>query len=379
MTAHLGGTIATNASGARSFRFGPTRAHVESLSLVLANGDTLNLRRGDCKERNGVFSYTTDQGRTFAVNAPTYRIAAVKNASGYYSSSNMDLIDLFIGSEGTLGIISIVGIKLAPMPLFSAGLSFFPSRIAAFGFASFLRGQTPVFAIEYFDQSAFAFLESAKKDLPFDLPEIAPDKKYAVYWEYRDETNGRFEEQVDKWEESLIEHGSSFESTWSGFGPKETEKLKAIRHGIPESINSAIARYKRDCPALRKISTDTALPAQEFDRVFDWSITKIDESGIEYAVFGHLGDYHLHINLVPRNLQEFAQAKKLYEELMACALSAGGTVSAEHGIGKLKTVYLKMMYGEKAIAEMMAIKTAVDPDWLLNRGNLFDYPQEVLP
>lgn len=374
MTAQLGGTVATNASGARSFRFGPTRAYVESLSLVFTDGDTLSLRRGHCKEHNGVFSIATDQGRTFTVNAPAYRIAAIKNASGYYASDNMDLIDLFIGSEGTLGIFSSIGVRLAPKPLIAAGLSFFPSRTAAFGFASFLRGQKRVLAIEYFDESAIAFLESAKKDLPFDLPEITPDNKNAVYWECREESSGQFEEQMDKWEESLAEHGSSFQNTWSGFEPKETERLKAIRHGIPEAINSAIARYKRECPDIRKISTDTALPAQEFGRVFDWSIENVAASGLVHAVFGHLGDYHLHINLIPRNGRELTKAKDLYRELMSRAVSAGGTVSAEHGIGKLKTEYLKVMYGEKAIAEMTAIKTALDPDWLLNRGNLFDYP-----
>ena len=376
MTAQLGGMVATNASGARSFRFGPTRAYVESISLVFANGDTLSLRRGDCKVYNGVFSVITDQGRTFSVNALTYRIAAIKNASGYYASDNMDLIDLFIGSEGTLGIFSSISVRLAPKPLFAAGLSFFPSRKAAFGFASFLRDQRRVLAIEYFDESALAFLESAKKDLPFDLPEIAPSNKNAVYWEYREGNSGQFEEQMDKWEESLVKHGSSFENTWSGFDPKEAERLKTIRHSIPEAINSAIARYKRECPDIRKISTDTALPAQEFGRVFDWSIGIVSASGLEHAVFGHLGDYHLHINLIPRNIKELTKAKNLYRQLMSCAVSAGGTVSAEHGIGKLKTAYLKEMYGEKAIAEMMAIKSAFDPLWLLNRGNLFDYPPE---
>jgi D-lactate dehydrogenase (cytochrome) len=374
MTAQLGGTVATNASGARSFRFGPTRAYVESLSLVFANNDTLSLRRGGCREHNGVFSFTTDQGNSFTIKAPTYRIPATKNASGYYASNNMDIIDLFIGSEGTLGIFFGIGVKVTPKPLFAAGLSFFPSRNAAFGFASFLRDQARVLAIEYFDQSALAFLESAKKDLPFDLPDIPPDRKNAVYWEYGGENSGQFEEQMDKWEETLAEHGSSFENTWSGFEPEEMERLKSIRHGIPEAINSAIARYKRGCPDIRKISTDTAIPAQEFGRVFDLSIAKVAASGLEHAVFGHLGDYHLHINLVPRNPEELAKAKKLYEELMGLAVSAGGTVSAEHGIGKLKTAYLKMMYGEKAIAEMTAIKTVLDPHWLLNRGNLFDYP-----
>ncbi|HUI93908.1 MAG TPA: FAD-binding oxidoreductase [Chitinivibrionales bacterium] len=375
-TAQLGGTVATNASGARSFHFGPTRAWVHSLSVVLANGGTLNLKRGDCKARNGVFAVTTGQGSVFSVNAPAYRIPAIKNASGYYAADDMDLIDLFIGSEGTLGIFSMVGIRLAPKPFFAAGLSFFPSRKAAFGFASFLRDQQQVLAIEYFDETAVAFLESVKKDLPFALPDFPPDKKYAVYWECRDDSGAQFEDQMDKWEESLSSHGSSFDDTWSGFKPKEIEKLKAIRHGIPEAVNSAIARYKRDHPDIRKISTDTALASGKFEETFDWSIDKVKASGLAHAAFGHLGDFHLHINLIPRNSQEMATAKELYGELMAAAISAGGTVSAEHGIGKLKTAYLREMYGKKAIAEMRAIKTAFDPQWLLNRGTLLDYPAQ---
>jgi D-lactate dehydrogenase (cytochrome) len=258
--------------------------------------------------------------------------------------------------------------------LFAAGLSFFHFRKDAFGFADFLREQKRVLAIEFFDETAITFLESSKDTLPFDLPDFPPDRKNAVYWECREETAGQFEEQMDKWEESLSNCGSSFDATWSGFEPKEIEKLKTIRHGIPEAINSTIARYKRDCPDLRKISTDTALPAAEFGRVFDWSIEKIKSSGLEHAVFGHLGDYHLHSNLIPRNSQELEKAKALYRDLMAHTISAGGTVSAEHGIGKLKTAYLKEMYGEKVIEEMRAMKTAFDPLWLLSRGNLFDFP-----
>jgi D-lactate dehydrogenase (cytochrome) len=171
-----------------------------------------------------------------------------------------------------------------------------------------------------------------------------------------------------------VKNGSSFESTWSGFEPFEIEKLKALRHGVPEAVNGAIARHKRGCTDIRKISTDAALPASAFVRVFDECMDKIRKSGIDHAVFGHLGDYHLHINLVPKTRRELETSKLIYEELMSLAIAAGGTVSAEHGIGKLKTAYLRKMYGEKAVKDMMRIKSEFDPLWLLNRGNLFDVP-----
>ncbi len=375
-TAQLGGTVATNASGARSFRFGPTRAHVIELRIVLANGDTLLLRRGACGEKNGVFTAKTEQGNNVTISKSSYRSPSVKNASGYFSSPDMDLIDLFIGSEGTLGIFTQCTVRLMPQPRFAAGLSFFPDRKAAFGAAAFLRKQRQVSAIEYFDQSALGFLESARRELPFDLPEFPAGRRNAVYWEYLETDNAPFEDQMDKWESALAGFGSSFEHTWSGFEAKEVERLKAIRHAVPEAVNAAVARCKRDCPGIRKISTDTALPASAFERVFETCMERIAASQLSHAVFGHLGDFHLHMNLVPRSEAELDKAKRLYDDLMRITVENGGTVSAEHGIGKLKTKYLPMMYGDAAIEEMRAVKSALDPLWLLNRGTLLEYQQQ---
>jgi D-lactate dehydrogenase (cytochrome) len=377
-TAQLGGTVATNASGARSFRFGATRAHVVRLSCVLASGETLELARGGCKARGGVLRATTDQNTALAVPVPSYRYPAVKNACGYYAAPDMDLIDLFIGSEGTLGIFTGVGVRLVKNPRFAAGLSFFPDRNAAFGAAAFLRAIARVSAIEYFDHTALRFLELSASELSFRVPQLPPDKRYAVYWEYMEAPGEAFDSRMDAWEAMLVSHGSSFESTWSGFDRNEIELLKAIRHAIPEAVNSAIARRKRDCADIRKISTDTALPAPVFEKEFGEYIDAITGSGLEHAVFGHLGDFHLHINLVPRNAGELAKAKELYEKMMDSTILHGGTVSAEHGIGKLKTAYLGRMFGQDAVEEMKRIKTAFDPQWLLNRGNLFEYDKRDL-
>ena len=188
-TAQLGGTIATNASGARSFRFGPTRQHVLELQIVLADGDTLVLRRGICREKNGIFTAKTEQGNVITIPKPSYRSPAVKNASGYFSSPGMDLIDLFIGSEGTLGILAKCTVRLMAQPSFAAGLTFFPDRNAAFGAAAFLRAEPMVSAIEYFDHTALAFLETARKELPFDLPAFPGNRRNAVYWEYLESEN----------------------------------------------------------------------------------------------------------------------------------------------------------------------------------------------
>jgi D-lactate dehydrogenase (cytochrome) len=165
MTAQLGGTVATNASGARSFMFGPTRNHVESLRIVLANGDTLSLRRGEYAFSGGGCSFTTDQGTRFHLPAPRYASPRIKNAAGLYAADGMDLVDLFIGSEGVLGMFTEIGVRLSPAAAFTAGLSFFDTRDNAFSFASFVRGEAGAAAIEYFDATALRLLEEHREEI----------------------------------------------------------------------------------------------------------------------------------------------------------------------------------------------------------------------
>jgi D-lactate dehydrogenase (cytochrome) len=374
MTAHLGGTVATNASGARSFRFGPTRAHIESLSLVLANGDTLSIARGGCTAIQGALSFTTDQGTAFALPLPSYRTAYAKNASGYFAGPGADIVDLCIGSEGTLAVFTEIGIRLQPRPQFIGGLSFFPARQEAFGFASFLRAEKQVAAIEYFDESALLFIDRERSRLACSVPQFPAGGACAVYWEWITQDDCPFEERMDEWDTMLSRFGSSFDKTWSGFDTKEMAQLKAFRHCVPEAVNNAVARHKQLSPDIRKVSTDTALPEPMFEKTIDSFMQTIASSGIEHAMFGHLGDFHLHINLIPHTAQEYALATKTYDELMRMTISAQGTVSAEHGIGKLKVTYLVAMYGGQAIAEMKKIKSILDPQWILNRGTLFAYP-----
>jgi D-lactate dehydrogenase (cytochrome) len=141
---------------------------------------------------------------------------------------------------------------------------------------------------------------------------------------------------------------------------------------VPEYVNTTIAAYKIQCPDIRKISTDAALPAEAFNGIIDKWIYRLESSRLHYAIFGHVGDYHLHVNILPRDAHELSVAEMLYKTMMTEAIDCGGTVSAEHGIGKLKVSYLSQMYGEKAMAEMRAIKSSVDKKWLLNKGNVFE-------
>jgi len=371
MSAQLGGTVATNASGARSFRFGPTRFHIETLSLVLANGETVTATRSPDTIPCGSLDFVTDQSTSVSVPRMQCKTPAIKNASGYFSSPDMGLIDLFIGSEGTLAIFSEIGIRLQPMPLFIGGLSFFPSAEDSFRFADFLRTQNAIAAIEFFDKTALDLVTAGKEGISLTIPGFPDGSGSAVYWEFMESDDAPFAESFDIWDVQLNRCNSSLDDTWTGLDGNKQKILKDFRHAVPDLVNAQIAECKRDCSAIRKVGTDAAVPCGQFDTLFDQFKTIILKNNLQPVIFGHLGDCHLHFNIIPHTQKELAKALAVYDELMALVITHGGTVSAEHGIGKIKVDYLEKMFGRSSIEEMKSIKFALDPHNLLNPGNLF--------
>ena len=173
-SASIGGMISTNASGALSYFYGPTRKWVEALRVVLADGSRLTLRRGQRFAAGRTFTLVTEEGREIGGQLPSYRMPGVKNAAGYYVDDDMDLLDLFIGMEGTLGIITGADLRLMPRPAARCGLTaFLPSREAALLVVRRARGEaaggqpgllTRPVAIEYFNHDTLALLRRMKAD-----------------------------------------------------------------------------------------------------------------------------------------------------------------------------------------------------------------------
>ncbi len=371
MSAQLGGTVATNASGARSFRFGPTRTHIYSLSLLLATGDTFSVKRGRQFDTRKEFTITTNQNASIIVPPFFFESPELKNASGFYSKSKMDLIDLFIGSEGTLAAFTSIGIRLHEQMDFIAGCTFFSSREYAFAFADFLRTDLQVSAIEFFDQSSLHFIDKYRERFPEAIPEFPDDSSQAILWEFIDNQPDPFESRYESWEDILQKYGTSFDKTWSGIEPEEINRLKKLRHALPEMVNTTICSYKLHCDQIRKIGTDTALPKNRFTDVYNKYLQLITSKQLIHAAFGHLGDYHIHINILPSNAQELQTALDVYDSMMSLTINNNGTISAEHGIGKLKKKYLLDMYGIETVEKMKRIKRTFDPDWLFNPETLF--------
>ncbi len=380
-TAHLGGTVATNASGARSFRYGPTRSFVEGLRVVLAAGDVLDLHRGEITASDsGTFDIQLRDGTVLAVPVPSLKQTVAKSTAGYYSGAGMDLIDLFIGSEGTLGVISEVTVLLVEKPeALLSSVSFFPSEDRALQFVCALRldsgpagrGGLEPEAIEYFDGRSLDLLRTRRQEegASSSLPELPGEARAAVFFEhaYTEESLEPICEQLD---DLLSSCDSSMDSSWGGLDETELVKMKALRHGLPEAVNAIIGQRKSRDPAIHKVSTDMAVPDDQLEKMLAFYREKLEPCGLDFVIFGHIGDNHLHVNILPRSAGEMELARELCTEFAGEAIRLGGTVAAEHGIGKIKRDLLAQMLGEEGIRQMQEVKRSLDPNWILNPGDI---------
>ena len=360
-TASIGGMVACSASGARSFRYGSVRNWIQTLEVVLADGETVRVERGMHKACGLDFKLGCISGKL-----PDIRQPAVKSAAGYFIQPDMDLVDLFIGAEGTLGVVTEITIRLLSRPAEMNGLTaFFASESEALQFVRFLRGAgsaTPPTAIEFFDFQSLELLRRMKAGNPAfaELPELKPAFHTAIYFEFDGEVP-----------ESVIEKAGEAIDCWFATGEREIETLKHFRHAIPESVNMLIGERKRSIPELTKLGTDMSVPDDQLEHVMRMYHDGLAAAGLEHVIFGHIGNNHVHVNILPRSLAEYEQGKALYLDWAKQVVAMGGSVSAEHGIGKIKTDFLKLMYGDAGIRQMQTLKNRFDPHGLLNRGNLF--------
>ncbi|MCX6344572.1 MAG: FAD-binding oxidoreductase [Armatimonadetes bacterium] len=372
-TATIGGMTACNASGAKTYFYGSTRNWITSLRAVLADGDTLTLKRGENFAQGRHFSLTTEQGQTIAGPLPSYEQPKVKTAAGYYVADNMDIIDLFIGMEGTLGVITEIELRLIPRPKSIQALTvFLPNEDSAIKLVRALRGEGSV-AIEFFNSDALDLLRHIKTESSAfeNIPALKDSFNTAIYTEFHGESDDDLEAAVMRVMEAATALGGSDEDTWYATTDREMEPLKAFRHAIPEAVNLIIAERKKTCPEITKLGTDMAVLDDQLETSLAMYDHGLQQSGLQSVIFGHIGNNHLHVNILPRSMEEYEQGKALYLSWAQLIVALGGSASAEHGIGKIKAPFLQLMYGDKGIAQMRALRKLFDPKTTLNPGNLF--------
>ncbi|HXK61963.1 MAG TPA: FAD-binding oxidoreductase, partial [Acidobacteriota bacterium] len=191
-SATVGGMIACNASGARSFCYGAVRKYVTALRVMLIDGSKLFLRRGISRSQGRDFELVTDDGRRVTGQLPTYSLPSVKNASGYFVQDSMDLLDLLVGSEGTLGVVYEAELSLKPsLPVQFSLLAFLPDDNTAVQIVNRLRrrkaaGHGGLIALEFFDEKALNLIREQPAAGEFGLPSTSGP---ALYFEYHGDGN----------------------------------------------------------------------------------------------------------------------------------------------------------------------------------------------
>ncbi|HHV96614.1 MAG TPA: FAD-binding oxidoreductase [Clostridiaceae bacterium] len=441
-TASIGGMVACNASGARSFYYGSTRKYVQGLSIILSDGTKLRITRNNQKADGYFFTLETDTGRIIKSEVPKYQMPKVKNASGYFACKDMDLIDLFIGSEGTLGVITEIDILLIKKPRYTwGGLFFFNNEDDAIDFVNCLRGdmnylRSDIFhnsaaaeatnacnnstnacnksaatyeisaasqqkdfqkesfesyidlsyahvnsnssfklvAIEYFDSNSLELLRKQKRDSGSftKIPDIKPEYNTAIYVEFDDDCEEAIaDSMIEAAKRAQLCNGKE-EDNWIAHTPQLMEQMKFFRHAVPEAVNSIIDQRRKIDPGITKLGTDMAVPDDKLKEVIRMYRSDLEKNNFEFVMFGHIGNNHIHVNILPRSMEEYIRGKELYRKWAEKILSEGGTISAEHGIGKLKNEFLELMYGSAGMEEMLKVKKALEPKFILNQGNLFN-------
>jgi len=368
-SAMIGGAVAENASGARSFMHGATREWVEALEVVLPTGDTLHLSRDEVLAEGRSLRFTSREGTEYQVQAPSYAMPETKNAAGLFAANGMDLLDLFVGAEGLLGVITAVLVRLTPRPTLFSDTAFYASEEEALACADHLREAAraglPLLSVEFYDPGALRFMA--------DHPQVKPEHQAAIFTELDADDHATVEAFAE------IVMASAPLDDWFADSDREREAQRDFRHSLPETVNTWLRARGTD-----KLCTDYAVPEASFPAMMeayheacDAFLQVTGRPDASAVLFGHIGNHHLHIDFLPADAAEEDASMQQYAILAQKAIELGGTITAEHGVGK-KTLpiggrrvpYLEVMYGRKGLEEIAQAKLAVDPAAILNRGNM---------
>ena len=213
-------------------------------------------------------------------------------------------------------------------------------------------------SLEYFDGRSLDRLRKKFKNIPCK-------SRAALFFENDIEKQDDYDSTQDAWFEYLNVKGVFFDDSWFAQSPKDLKRFHDFRHAIPVLINEENSRLGRI-----KIGTDMAVSDNYFLDMMVFYKDELEGSNIDFVVFGHLGDNHLHINLLP-DVDQVEKAHDIYKILVNRILEWKGTVSAEHGVGKLKKKLFLQMVGESSLVELRAVKEILDPRFILGKGNIF--------
>jgi len=401
--ATVGGIVSTNAAGAATFKYGTTRDWVRGLTVMLACGELLDLERGRVRAADGRFEIQTSEG-AITVPVPTYRMPEVsKHSAGYHAAPEMDLVDLFVGSEGTLGIVTSVTLDiLASCPAICLVLIALDNEPRAIRVASQMRDASfrtrragdreglDVVAIEHMDRRCLSLLreDGADRRNHVTLPDTAGVALLAQVELEPGTTAEHIHEEVGLAGSTeppdtpivrlcrLLDAEGLLDATELAAPGDRTRaaELLAFREAVPEAVNRRIGIARRTVDGtMEKIAADMIVPYPRLAEGLSLFRAAFASRGLDYAIWGHISDANMHPNLLPRTADEMRLGE---DAILVCGrevIRLGGCPLAEHGVGRnrIKQALLRQLYGEPGLAQMRAVKRALDPDGKLAPGVLF--------
>jgi D-lactate dehydrogenase (cytochrome) len=381
--AFVGGTIATNAAGAATFKYGSTRPWVEAITVVLASGDVIDLARGEVTaSADGRFAIEALNGSALSVPSPNYTMPSVaKLSAGYYARPGMDLVDLFVGSEGTLGVVTEATLRVIPRPRRSLALIRCADDQQAVAVTAALRteahaawqgrGPLDVAAIEYMDTGALRVASDeafARAAVP--RPEDG-SVLLLVQIEVGDHEEAAFERLVELLDACSVTHDPRVTRPDDERGAR---RLLDLRESVPAGFNAQVAATKaRVDPEIQKTAGDMVVPFDRLPESIALYRRAFESRGLDHAIWGHVSDGNLHPNVVPHSVDDVQRGRDAILEIARGVIAMGGAPLAEHGVGRsaLKQQLLLELYGEDGIEQMRLVKRALDPGWKLSPGVLF--------
>jgi len=399
-----GGVVATNAAGASTFKYGTTRRWTEGLTVVLTCGHVLDLMRGNC---------VAGDDRTFTIECPcgrrtlrhgSYRMPDVpKVSAGYFAAPGMDLVDLFIGAEGTLGVITAVTFRVLPEPP-AVAWAMVPvrSESAAVSLVDALRRASQdswrhsdphgidVAAIEHVDRRCLEILREDGIDTKHDITvPLDAELMLLIQLELPGGTT-----PADGYAQVAIALDSDAPDTplvrflrllnvhqalddaqmaWPG-ERRRIEQFLAFRESAPAGVNRRVGNAKRDInDRIEKTAADMIVPFEHFGEMLAIYREGYSRRGLDFAIWGHISDGNVHPNVIPTSYADIVSGREAILEFGREVARLGGCPLAEHGVGRssVKQALLRQLYGDAGLDEMRAIKSALDPDWKLAPGVIF--------
>jgi D-lactate dehydrogenase (cytochrome) len=383
--AFVGGTIATNAAGPATFKYGSTRRWVRAITVVMASGDVLSIERGAVCAAARSFEIELPSGATVRVPLPSYTMPRVaKLSAGYFAEPGMDLIDLFIGAEGTLGVIVDATLATVPLPQRLSALVCCRDEAQMLALTAALRGDArqawrrepgdsgaclDVAAIEFVDASALALLD----DATFARAGVARPGTGVLLLLQAEIADA--DAALARLQRLLEDSGVADDPAVAMPGDERAAKrLFDLRESVPAAVNARVASAKALVDAgIEKTAGDMVVPFARLGEALAAYRRHFLPRDLTYAVWGHVSDGNLHPNVVPESLDDVRRGREALLAIARDVMAMGGAPLAEHGVGRspLKQQLLRELYGDAGIEEMRRVKRALDPDGKLGVGVIF--------